>query len=188
MAHALLRVHLGRRAPSLQRRRIPGRPLVASHFWQIGVAIGNAYGGWPTTGNQNPAGRMLAVDGSAVYGFGRNQYIHHGAHVGLDGATVYHFKPEQDAGRRFTHYRLFAMDEAAGMTPGAAKPSAKPGRRVPGPASKQYRWTREVPLLVRAMVLSPEAVLLAGPPDIISERPADRRTAGRGGRPAPGCR
>jgi len=125
-------------------------------YWLLGTEMGNGYGGWPNAGMRSPAGRLLAVDQGAVYGFGRNQYIHHGAHVGIDGATVFHFNPKRDAGRRKTFYRLFATD--------ARNTSAGTGQKRKGPAY-EARWTREVPILARAMVLAGNTLFLAGPPD-----------------------
>jgi hypothetical protein len=145
-------------------------------YWQFGKTMGNAYGGWPTTGNRNPAGRILSVDGSTVYGFGRNQYIHHGAHVGLDGATVYHFKPTSDSERRETHYQVFAIDKP---TPPAA---AAQGRRAPW-KGKQYRWTQQLPMLARAMVVTDDLIVVAGTPDILdSDAPLDVLEGKAGGR------
>jgi hypothetical protein len=100
------------------------------------------------------------LDGQAVYGFGRNQYIHHGAHVGIDGATVFHFKPKQDAQRRFTHYRAFAMKRESGQTEANQ-------RRNAGKRAKTYLWTQKLPVLVRAMVLAQDTLFMAGPPDVI---------------------
>ena len=141
-------------------------------YWLIGTAMGNNYGGWPQVGNRVPAGRLLAVDDSSVYGFGRNQYIHHGAHIGIDGATVFHFNPSRDAQRRFTNYRAFAIDRG--------KPGTKPGgRRQP----KQYRWTGKLPIQARAMVLAGKTLWLAGGPDILtSDDPAAALQGRQGGR------
>jgi len=92
----------------------------------------------------------LAVDEASIYGFGRSQYIHHGAHVGIDGATVFHFNPGRDAERRQTSYRAFAVD------------------RQPDDRAKTYRWTQELPILVRAMLLAKDRLFLAGPPDFFT--------------------
>ncbi|MFO8013756.1 MAG: PQQ-binding-like beta-propeller repeat protein [Phycisphaerae bacterium] len=123
-------------------------------YWMLGTAMGNGYGGWPHAGMRNPAGRLLVVDDGSVYGFGRNQYIHHGAHVGIDGATVFHFKPKRDAKHRETFYRLFAS--------GQAETKDKRGNKR---SAYETRWSRQVPCLARAMVLAGETLLLAGPPD-----------------------
>jgi hypothetical protein len=147
----------------------------------IGTIMATNYGGWPQTGSRVPAGRLLAFDDSSVYGFGRSQYIHHGAHVGLDGATVFHFRGNTDSSRRFTHYQAFAIDRkpAAGRQPAGTAPKRPRRRRAPG---KNYRWTKQLPVLARAMVLADDTLLLAGPPDVFaSDEPAAAFAGKRGG-------
>jgi hypothetical protein len=153
-------------------------------YWQVGTTMGNNYGGWPRVGNQVPAGRLLAVDGKSVYGFGRNQYIHHGAHVGIDGATVFHFKPKQDSQRRFTHYRAFAVSrETPKQDRQSAKAAAKRKRATASRPRRQYRWTQRQPVLARALVLAKDTLFLAGPPDIFSsDEPAATLEGNRGGK------
>jgi len=126
-------------------------------YWLVGTLMTTSYGGWPRAGSQAPAGRLLVVDDTAVYGFGRNQYIHHGAHVGIDGATVFHYKPKQDAERRFTYYRAFAMDRESNQPKSDKRRTAK-----------TYRWTQKLPVLARAMVLAEQTLFMAGPPDIFA--------------------
>lgn len=46
----------------------------------------------------------------------------------------------------------------------AAKVKAKPAAE--GPPPKPYRWTRQLPVLARAMILAGDRLFLAGPPDI----------------------
>ena len=130
-------------------------------YWFVGTLMTTNYGGWPRIGNQVPAGRLLVLDDRAVYGFGRNQYIHHGAHVGIDGATVFHFKPDRDAERRFTYYRAFAMNRKSGQ-------SKANQRRSASKPAKSFLWTQKLPVLVRAMVLAQETLFMAGPPDIFA--------------------
>jgi len=148
-------------------------------YWMIGTLMTTNYGGWPQAGSRVPAGRLLAVDGSSVYGFGRNQYIHHGAHVGIDGETIFHFKPDRDAEHRFTHYQAFALDRTdADAKP---KPKAKAARGAAAPA-KPYRWTRTLPILARALVLAGDKLVLAGPPDLFAtDDPAGALEGTRGG-------
>ncbi|NQT13796.1 MAG: PQQ-binding-like beta-propeller repeat protein, partial [Planctomycetes bacterium] len=148
-------------------------------YWLVGTKMGNNYGGWPRSGNVAPAGRLLVMDESTVYGFGRNQYIHHGAHVGIDGATVFHFRADRDAQRRFTHYQAFAISRDT-PPPAPAQAGAK-GRRQPA-RPKQYRWTEKLPVLARAMVLTPNALFVAGPPDpFATDDPAGALAGKQGG-------
>jgi outer membrane protein assembly factor BamB len=154
-------------------------------YWMIGTLMGTNYGGWPRVGNQVPAGRLLVFDDSSIYGFGRNQYIHHGAHVGIDGATIFHFRPDRDGQRRMTHYRAFAISRkpADGRQRQAkAAPKKQKQRRQPAVPAKQYRWTQQLPILAHAMLLAPDRLFLAGPPDIFkTDDPAGALGGTRGG-------
>jgi hypothetical protein len=138
--------------------------------------MGSNYGGWPRAGNQVPAGRLLVVGETDLYGFGRNQYIHHGAHLGIDGASIFHFRADRDSQRRFTHYRTFAIRRdrsGGGQTSKPARPAAPPS---------QYRWIQKLPILARAMVLADQTLFLAGPPGILAtEDPLGALEGAQGG-------
>ena len=125
------------------------------NYWLVGTRMGTNYGGWPRSAAQAPAGRLLVVDGSTVCGFGRDLYIHHGSHIGIDGASIYHFRKGQ---QRWTRYRLFAVTWAK-----------KAGKKKPG---KQVRWAQPVPFFVRAMVLADKTLFVAGPPNPLSGKEA----------------
>lgn len=135
-------------------------------YWLVGTRMATNYGGWPRTGNQVPAGRLLVVDGETVYGFGRNQYAHHGAHVGIDAKTVFHFRSPRDNDRRRTYYRAFAM----------AKQASENDQQ-----SQQYRWTRQLPILARALVKAGDTLYLAGPPELFSTDDPHALLAGESG-------
>ena len=70
--------------------------------------------------------------------------------------------------------------------PPARKPATAPAgpkrrrRRPRAPARIQYRWTKRVPLRVRAMVLADKTLFLAGPPDAPGAK--ERPPAGEGGK------
>jgi hypothetical protein len=111
------------------------------------------WGGWPVSGNRVPAGRLLVLDGSDVYGFGRlNQYHRNGSHVGL--------------GRM--RYLLYAYAGGAKTGGSAKSPQAqRRGKRPPAAAKVKCRWSQRLPLLGRAMVLSGKTIFVAGPPDVV---------------------
>jgi hypothetical protein len=137
-------------------------------YWLVGTTMATNYGGWPQAGSRVPAGRLLVVDGDMIYGFGRSQYIHHGSHIGIDGGTVFHFRPPADNSRRLTQYRAFATDA---LPAGGRKPA------------KQYRWTQKLPVLARAMLKAGDALYLAGPPDPLATDDPHAALAGeKGGR------
>jgi hypothetical protein len=152
-------------------------------YWLVGTTMGSNYGGWPRFGNQLPAGRLLVLDDSSVFGFGRNQYIHHGAHVGIDGATVFHFRPDRDSQQRFTYYQAFGIDRHVSdeeQQPG--KTTSKRSRPAASPTTKEYRWTQQLGVLARALVLANDSLFLAGPPDIFScDEPAAALEGKKGG-------
>ncbi|NQT53305.1 PQQ-binding-like beta-propeller repeat protein [bacterium] len=116
------------------------------NYWLVGTRMGTNYGGWPRAAARHPAGRILVRDGAAVCGFGRDLYIHHGSHIGLDGSSVFHFRGSNP---RWTRYRLFAL---------AYDLEAKKPR-------KQVRWQRPVPFFVRGMVLADQTLFVAGAPN-----------------------
>jgi len=124
-------------------------------YWQVGTSMGSNWGGWPNTGNRVPSGRLLVLDKSNVYGFGRlNQYHRDGSHVGMGK----------------TKYQLFACSRS----PKPAKPAtpAKPvRRRRRAPSKVAIQWACDIGVLVRAMVLAgtstDKTLFIAGPPDIV---------------------
>jgi len=148
-------------------------------YWMIGTRMGTNYGGWPRAGLGTAAGRILVVDGSTVYGYGRNVYAHTGAHVGIDASTIFHYRGEKQTK---TYYRLFAArvpalanrdtSDQGGSTAAASplgsvaqtQPSATPPRRTgSGRQGREYLWEKEVPVVVRAMVKADNLLFAAGP-------------------------
>jgi hypothetical protein len=106
-------------------------------YWLYGTEMGGGYTYWPRVGNVLPAGRLLAFDGGElIYGYGRMAYRKGDGHVRPDVAK---------------DYRLFA--EVLHPKPAAA-------RR--GDGKRQIKWTAELPFVVRSIVLTRDALLLAG--------------------------
>jgi len=138
-------------------------------YWLFGSKMQSNYGGWPVAGSRVPAGRIMVMDEEAIYGFGRfNQYTRVGAHVGL--------------GRM--QYLLYAHSWTAvnGAKPEAQTgPGSRPGRgaRRGGAPAKPNKvsslWSKKIPLLARAMVLSAGRTLfVAGPPDLFGVASGDK--------------
>jgi outer membrane protein assembly factor BamB len=128
-------------------------------YWIFGKSIASGAGGWPRAGRATPAGRLLVLDGSKVYGYGR--------------------KPEYYKWTTPMEYHLFAAaKELQRVKPPAPKKPAKTKaarqrqqkRRANALNAKPvYHWSREAPIYVRAMVLADKTLFIAGPPDIIDE-------------------
>jgi outer membrane protein assembly factor BamB len=126
-------------------------------YWVYGRRFAEGAGGWPQAGKVAPGGRILAVDDSSVYGFGR--------------------KPIYYKWRTPLEYHLFASPRVPEIVrepigPVIGKGEKQRRRMVQHP---EYRWSRTIPMLVRAMVLADETLFIAGPPDVVDEEEAFRR-------------
>ncbi|MFO8014820.1 MAG: PQQ-binding-like beta-propeller repeat protein [Phycisphaerae bacterium] len=122
-------------------------------YWIWGRDHAEGAGGWPQAGRHAPAGRILVVDDETVYGYGR-----------------------QPAYYQWTtplKYHLFA----AHKTPPEMEQKKQRPRKQRRPT---YRWSRAVPLHVRAMVLAGEALLVAGPPNVADEEEAFEKWRSQG--------
>jgi len=123
--------------------------------WVFGT-IRNVGGNLLTAGLRAPAGQIMAHDDEAIYGYGR--------------------KPGYFMWTSPVEYRLFATDRPPEILPMEPPPEPKP---VPAflSAPKRYfrtRWSFDVPLHVRAMVLASDTVFVAGPPNVAPEGPPER--------------
>ncbi|MCX7886476.1 MAG: PQQ-binding-like beta-propeller repeat protein [Verrucomicrobiae bacterium] len=121
-------------------------------YWIYGEMMQSGWGRWAAMGNRGPAGQIMVMDDGAIYGFGRVEYGN-GIHPGLN-----------------VRYHLVCFDKRATRTGGAAEQGAPAKKRKGKQAVKSepravVRWSVEVPLLVRAMVLAGKTLFIAGPPD-----------------------
>jgi len=129
-------------------------------YWMYGKTPLSGAGGWPQAGRYAPAGRILVLDGSSVYGYGR--------------------KPDYFKWSTPLEYHLFATSREpkliqprprrAAQRP-AKQQQARRQRRNP-PPKLAYRWSKESALHARAMVLADKTLFIAGPPDVIDEEQA----------------
>jgi hypothetical protein len=121
-------------------------------YWLFGTRMRSGWGGWTRAGRQAVAGRIMVMDESAVYAFGRlNQYNTSGTHIGLPPAH----HPWGSGPKVKPHYVLFA----SGKDPKLVKEGK--GRRAR--RRIKPRWTRSTDFWVRAMVLAGDVLFLAGP-------------------------
>jgi len=131
-----------------------------------GKRMQSGWGGWGKSGYRAPAGRMLVVDDTEAYAFGRlNQYGTAGTHVGLSG----NLHPWGDEPKKEPRYVLFASSKEAELV------DAKAARRGFEKELKP-RWEHPSDMWVRAMVLADDALLLAGIADPVKNpNPETRR-------------
>jgi outer membrane protein assembly factor BamB len=118
-------------------------------YWIFGKSIASGAGGWSRAGRVTPAGRLLVVDDSNVYGYGRK-------------LEYYKWTTPME-------YHLFAADREPEIIKRKARQQKKKQRRTAPTTRPLYYWSRETPLYVRAMVLANKTLFIAGPPDIIDE-------------------
>ena len=124
-------------------------------YFLFGTRMQSGWSGWGRAGYQAPAGRLIVAGDETVYAFGRlNQYGTAGTHPGL--APKMH--PWGTAPKEQPHYVLFASRKQPEIL------QEKEGKRRVRRRLKPL-WTASVDLWVRGMVLTEDALFLAGPPD-----------------------
>ena len=119
-------------------------------YWVYGTKIGGGYSHWPDAGNAVPAGRLLVFDGGKhIYGYGRLRYRMGDGHVGRGAAS---------------DYRLFA--EVITPTPQShedQEDAEREKRRTGEPVGRrQIEWVSQLPFVARSIVLTTDALLVAG--------------------------
>ncbi len=127
-------------------------------YWLYGSTWGSGWNGYYIAGKYAPAGRIMSVGDNTVYVFGR--------------------QPQYYRWTRPLEYRLFAADKLWKM------PATKPAQKLEPKANKNnrnnqgpfpinnranYRWSEQVPVLVRAMALAGQTLFIAGPKDVLRE-------------------
>jgi outer membrane protein assembly factor BamB len=118
-------------------------------YWTYAADVeGAGWGGWASTANNNPAARILTFSEDTVFGYGR---------VGVEAGRV---------GHRSNQYHLYSSVLQYERPP---TPEPKPGsKRPPRPprVKKTFNWSELAPFTVRAMVATPDKLLVAGVPDL----------------------
>jgi outer membrane protein assembly factor BamB len=147
-------------------------------YWTFARSFPGGWIGHLNAGRYNPSGRLLVLDGSTIYGFGR--------------------KPAYYKWTTSLEYRLFAVDKTANKPRDiyaydafkVAQVKNFPGMKIDkqlglphGPRAvlkKSYDCTWEntdPPVLVRAMVSTKDCLFVAGPKDIMDEQSFTSRNA-----------
>ena len=110
-------------------------------YWIYGPWFGGGCGGYTRAGKISPAGKILVMDDTTVYGFGRKvQYF------------------------RWTtplEYQLFAASRAG---------PKQPAKKRRGGGGVKFAWTKGISVHVRAMVLADKTLFVAGPASVYNER------------------
>ncbi|MEF8788084.1 MAG: hypothetical protein V5A84_03340, partial [Planctomycetota bacterium] len=119
-------------------------------YWLYGTDYSSGWNRWYNAGRSVPAGRIMALRGKHIYGFGRRQRDFRWA-TPLD-YHLFRTKKKPETVRR-----------EEGPTGGYINP---PKQKL------VYDWSRELPFLAQAMVLAGDELFVAGPPRILDENEA----------------
>ncbi len=110
-------------------------------YWLWGERTWGRASGWGVIPNFRPSGRILTTDQDTVFGYGRKSV----------------------RGNSLQGYHLFRADKQVEEIDKQLANNNAALAKYQRPAKVTYHWTRQVPLVVRAMVLTPERLLAAGP-------------------------
>lgn len=122
-------------------------------YWIYGRAAGEGWAEWQIPGKYAPYGRILCFNDDSVFGYGRD--------------------PQYLCNSSLLEYRLYRAAKQA-QEGQAVKPSVTWKKLAAEPEEKLTRLAFDwklphPPLLVRAMVLTDDTLLVAGPPDLVDE-------------------
>jgi len=133
-------------------------------YWIFGGHFYSGYIGWRFAGREVPAGRLLVLDDTTIYGAARD--------------------PSRPRGAGAQEYQLFAADRKDLPVTGppsygrASRDYHQGGRRK---FKVKFRWTASVPILVRAMLRANDVLFVAGPPEnALRSTPASEGKRGGG--------
>ncbi|MBT4817732.1 MAG: PQQ-binding-like beta-propeller repeat protein [Lentisphaerae bacterium] len=113
---------------------------------------------WSRVGNMVPSGRILALGDDTVFGYGRTKYPHGGAGQFRGGEKYHLFSAEKKmkplpSHKKDQHLRYARSGGKLGL------------RNTPTPELFNYRWSVEVPVFAKALVLAADTLFVAGPPE-----------------------
>ncbi|NQV31888.1 MAG: hypothetical protein HQ515_04295, partial [Phycisphaeraceae bacterium] len=120
-------------------------------YWLLGTDVRAGWGGW-ASGNETTFGRIMTFDEETAYGYGR---------VMIASAAL---------GHQADDYHLFGVKKVL-MQTGVRQQRNRNKNKTKKPAADVLRkptpfWADTQSLIVRAMVLTPDKLIVAGPPDL----------------------
>jgi hypothetical protein len=143
----------------------PAQPM------QIGADEGSSVGNY-----SSPFGITAAIDEVRVYrrALGAEEIRNHAevpASVSSDGLVLHYMfdaSDATDASGNGNHGDASGVDFVVGRAGKAIEVNGSPRRRQ-NPTAIDFRWSRTVPLHVRAIAVANDTLFIAGPPDLIDE-------------------
>lgn len=128
-----------------------GEEWFVRSYWLLGTNVLGGWGNW-ASGNETTFGRIISFDDESAYGYGR---------VKIASAAV---------GHQADDYHLYGVKKVL-MQTGLPKPRRRKGQPAPKPVAKGPDkpapfWQDTQSLIVRALVLTSDKLVVAGPPDL----------------------
>jgi hypothetical protein len=128
-----------------------GEEWFVRSYWLLGTNVRAGWGAW-ASGNETTFGRIIAFNDESAYGYGR---------VRIASAAT---------GHNADDYHLYGVRKVL-MTTGLPKTRRKRGQKGPQqtvkkPLKPEPFWANKQSLIVRAMVLTKDKLVVAGPPDL----------------------
>ncbi len=131
-------------------------------YWTYGRGAGEVWEYWHVPGRLAPSGRIMAVDGEQAFGYCRDpEYLCNSSVLEYRLYGAKHSSPY----RNMFHRRRGRIKND--MTDWRERAKHPEGELT----TVAYNWKIEhPPVVVRAMALTPEQLLVAGPPDLVDEK------------------
>jgi outer membrane protein assembly factor BamB len=114
-------------------------------YWIYGTQTFGRAAGWHVVANHVPSGRIMVQDQDTVFGFGRIRVRSHDR--GLQAEELHLFRSQ----------KKLKPGKAIGKNNNTALMKRLQASKV------SYLWTQAVPVAARAMVLTPNCLIIAGP-------------------------
>ena len=114
-------------------------------YWIYGYQTFGRASGWSVVARHLPSGRILSTDGESIFGYGRVTVVSSG--LGMADVPMHLFKSDREVTP--TNQKLTNNNPSVALRHQTSKVN--------------YDWTRKSPIAVRAMVLTKDAIVAAGP-------------------------
>lgn len=128
-------------------------------YWQWGERAWGRASGWRIASLYRPSGRILATDETTVFGYGRKEVL--------------------SGGTDLTGAHLFRADKQVKELDKTIRNNNKALEQYQRPARITYHWSQPIPVIARALVLTDNGLLVAGPAEGDTEPSFAADTKGR---------
>jgi len=114
-------------------------------YWIYGTQTFGRAAGWHVVANHVPSGRIMVQDEDTVFGFGRINVRSHDRGLQAERLQLFRSQKKLSPGKAIGRNNNLALMKRL------------------QPSKVNYLWTQRVPIAVRAMVLTPDSLVIAGP-------------------------